>query len=310
MDVVGVYCAGLREVIATCGTALTREQIQVMKRHSPAVTLNFDPDNAGSNAAEKSIQLLLAESMRIHIVQLEGGLDPDEYCKRHGGEVYAECVGRAKTYFYWLADRARAKFDMRTAEGRVDAFQFLLPAVQGITDKLERVAIANDVAAYLNVTSGLVLENFRKLAADKRDQSVQQAPIRLPESDRILISVMLLDAAAREQLVPMLRQIAALQNSPAHRIYQALFKLHEAGAGVQYASLHDQLEEAERKALSATLLGGDTNDAALTLEAALCCVQTLEDRDREGKAADIKARIRDAERAGNFQEALKLMQLL
>ncbi|MCU1260909.1 MAG: primase [Bryobacterales bacterium] len=310
MDVIGVYASGLKEVVATCGTALTREQVQTMKRHSSSVTLNFDPDSAGSNAAEKSIQLLLAESIRIHIVQLEGGLDPDEYCKVHGGEAYAECVTRAKTYFYWLADRARSKFDMKTAEGRVDAFQFLLPAVQGLTDKIERVAVANDVASYLNVTSGLVLENFRKLAADKRDQSVQQSPGRLSESDRILISVMLLDADARQQLIPSLKELSVIQQSPAGRIYEALFALDEAGAPIHYANLHDRLEDIERKALSATLLGGDSNDSSLTLEAALCCLDTLRSKERDGKASEIKARIRDAERAGNFQEALALMQLL
>lgn len=310
MDVVGIYAAGIREVIATCGTALTREQVQAMKRHAPAITVNFDPDNAGSAAAEKSIQLLLAESMRIHIVQLEGGLDPDEFCKEHGGEAYAECVSRAKSYFYWLADRARSRFDMRTAEGRVDAFQFLLPAVQGLTDKIERVAVANDVASYLNVTSGLVLENFRKLAADKRDTSVQQLAVRLPESDRILISVMLLDPDAREQLIPALKALTVIQQSPARRIYDALFALDETGGPVQYAALFERLEEAERAALSATLLGGDQNDASLTMEAALSCLESLRAKERDGKTSELKARIRDAERAGNFQEALALMQLL
>ena len=199
---------------------------------------------------------------------------------------------------------------MRTVEGRVDAFQFLLPAVQGLTDKIERVAVANDMASYLNVSSGLVLENFRKLAADKRDQSVQQLPARLPESDRILLSVMLLDADARAQLIPSLKQLSVIQQSPAWPIYGALFALVESGAPVQYANLYDRLEEAGRKSLSATLLGGDANHSALTMEAALSCIESLRGKEREGKAADIKSRIREAERSGNLKEAFQLMQLL
>jgi DNA primase len=251
-----------------------------------------------------------AESVRIHIVQLEGGLDPDEFCKEHGGEAYSGCVSRAKSYFYWLADRARTRFDMRTAEGRVDAFQFLLPAVQGLTDKIERVAVANDVASYLNVTSGLVLENFRKLAADKRDTTVRPSTIRLAESDRILISVMLLDADARERLIPALKELTVIGQSPAGKIYEALFALAESGEAMQYASLYDRLEEPERAALSATLMGGDQNESSLTMEAALSCLESLRAKERDGKTAELKARIRDAERAGNFQEALALMQLL
>ena len=79
----------------------------------------------------------------------------------------------AKNYFYWLADRARGKFDMRTAEGRVAGFQFLLPAIQRLSDKLERLAVVNDVAGYLGVDAGLVLENFRKAAAERREKTVQ-----------------------------------------------------------------------------------------------------------------------------------------
>ena len=84
----------------------------------------------------------------------------------------ARKLDKAQTYFYWLADRARAKFDLRTAEGRVAGFQFLLPAIQRLPDKIERVAVANDVAGYLGVDAGLVLENFRKAAMDRREKKV------------------------------------------------------------------------------------------------------------------------------------------
>ena len=309
MDVIGVYATGIAEVVATCGTALTREQVQTMKRHASTVTVNFDPDAAGSNAAEKSIQLLLAESVRIGIVQLAGGLDPDEYCRQHGAAAYAECVEKAKTYFYWLADRARSRFDMRTAEGRVDAFQFLLPAVQGLTDKLERVAVANDLASYLNVSSGLVLENFRKMAADKRDVA---PPViqRLPESDRILLAVLLSDPASHEQLLPELRKLSGLELSPANRIYVALFALYDSGEPVSLAALHDRLEDSDRKMLSASLLSQDANEHSATVDAAMRCIAAMKRRDNDSRISQLKARIREAERSGDLNLAISLAKTL
>ncbi len=310
MDAIGVYAAGFHNVVAACGTALTREQVQTMKRHAPVVVVNLDSDNAGSTAAEKHIQTLLAESMRIHVAQLPSGKDPDEFCREHGGEAYGKCLEKAKTYFYWLADRARNKFDMRTSEGRVDAFQFLLPAVQGLTDKIERVAVANDMASYLNVTSGLVLENFRKLAAEKRDTTVQQTPSRLSETDRILIGVVLTDPDASKQILPTLKQLAAIRQSSARNIYEALFALEESGMPIRFGELHERLNEEDRKILSATLLGTHGNEFTLTLDAALCCLESLRGKEESFKALDIKARIREAERAGNFQEAMMLMKQL
>ena len=139
MDVIGASQAGVTEAVATCGTALTNDQIRAMKRHSLNLHLNFDPDTAGANAAERSIKLLLDENVRVRIVELEGGLDPDEYCKAHGAEAYQQRVAGAKTYFYWLADRARARFNMREPEGRMDAFQFLLQLPsRALNDQLER----------------------------------------------------------------------------------------------------------------------------------------------------------------------------
>jgi DNA primase len=310
MDVIGVYASGLHEVLATCGTALTRDQILNFRRHSQKIVLNFDPDNAGSNAAEKSIQLLLNESMHIRIVQLAGGLDPDEYCKEHGPEAYAEAVQHAQTYFYWLADRARAKFDMRSSEGRVEAFQFLLPAIHGLTDKLERVAVANDIASYLHIDAGLVLDNFRKLAADKRGPTLPPPAERLPESDRMLLSLLLLMEEARDEFVPELEKLTVIQESPASKIYEALFAMYRSGVPIQYGDLHARLEEAGQKMLAATLIARESGDSEVTLEHGRSCLESMRLLDTRSRTSDLKAKIREAERAGNFAEAFRLADLL
>src|SRR5438034_512476 len=112
MDVIGVYSSGVKEVVASCGTALTTQQVQTMKRHSGRIVVNFDPDAAGGAATEKSLQALLEEGMQVRVLELEGGLDPDEYCKQRGAEQYRGALAEAKNYFYWLADRARSKYEM------------------------------------------------------------------------------------------------------------------------------------------------------------------------------------------------------
>ena len=109
MDVIGLYGAGVREVVASCGTALTSSQVRALKRHSEKIVVNFDPDAAGSTAAERSVQMLLEEGAQVRVLELEGGLDPDEYVKEHGAEVYRAKLERAPGYFYWLADRARGR---------------------------------------------------------------------------------------------------------------------------------------------------------------------------------------------------------
>jgi DNA primase len=254
MDVIGASGAGVTEVVATCGTALTVEQIRAMKRHSSNLHLNFDPDAAGANAAERSIKLLLDENVRVRIVDFQGiELDPDEFARAgvevvsrtsgdyskeftfaHDAALFRERIDKAQPYFYWLADRARARFNMREPQGRVDAFQFLLPAIQGLNDKLERVAVANDVASYLGVESGMVLEHFRKMAADRVERAPAPKTDPARATDRILLPLLVSDSEAREELIGELRELPALLEGPTAPIYEALMAAVDAGEPVEF----------------------------------------------------------------------------
>ena len=310
MDAIGVYRSGVKEVVASCGTALTTQQVQAMKRHSGRIVVNFDPDAAGSNATEKSLQILLEEGMHVRILELEGRLDPDEYCRQQGAAAYAVALAAAKNYFYWLADRARSKYDMRTAEGRVAAFQFLLPAIQRLTDKIERSAVAGDVAGYLGVDSGLVLENFRKAAVDRREKTLQAPAEAIRHDEKILLNLFLTSAEARERLIPELRGLAAVEQFTTRRIFQALFALYDAGGSFGLAELDARLEEADRSRLASIALGVETREEDFSLQLGVACLEKLQRQTLEAQIAGLKASIKDAERTGKLGEALRLNQEL
>lgn len=306
MDVIGVYAAGITEVVASCGTALTNPQVRMLKRHSSNITVNFDPDAAGENAAERSIKLLLDESMHVRIMELDEDLDPDEYCKKHGADAYEARVKAAKTYFYWLADRARAKYPEKTSEARLAIFQFLLPAIQGLPDKLERASVANDVAGYLGISQGLVLENFRKMAVERQEKQMRvREP--LPNKDRMLLNLLLTNAEARDQILPQLYELPAVKTSPARRIYEALFALAASGATINFSQLHGRLEDEEREVLSESLFREGVDP---TLEDGLACLESMRHTDLTAERDRLKNEIREAERRGDMKEALRFMQEL
>jgi DNA primase len=306
MDAIGVFMSGVKEVVASCGTALTTQQVQAMKRHSGRIVVNFDPDAAGANATEKSLQILLDEGMHVRILELEGDLDPDEFCKQRGPAAYGSALTAAKNYFYWLADRARAKYDMRTADGRVAAFQFLLPAIQRLTDKIERTAIAGDVAGYLGIDSGLVLENFRKAATDRREKTIAAPVEPVRHDEKILLNLFLSSAEARERIIPELRELAAIEKFATWRIFQALFTLHDTAAPFGLAELDARLEEADRAKLASIALAGETKEDDLSLELGMACLEKLRRQTLEDRIMGLKASIKEAERSGNTVEALRL----
>jgi DNA primase len=303
MDAIGVTAAGFRNVVASCGTALSTDQVQAMKRHSHRIAVNFDPDAPGASGAERSIDLLLAEGMQVRIVELDGELDPDEYCKQRGAAAYQERVDGAKGYFYWLADRARAKHDMRTSEGKVAVLNFLLPKVQNITGQLERMTIANDVAGYIGVDRGMVLDHFRKAVSERSEKAIERPKSPLRHDERMLLIALLTEAELRAEMIGPLRSLQTIDTLPSRRIFQAIFALEEAGGRVGFDEVNGRLEEADQHLLAQTVLN---EDGEISREEVLAAVESMQRSEQQHLRVQLKTRIGESERAGRLDEAMRL----
>ncbi len=306
MDVIGVFSAGVEQVVASCGTAITSSQVRSLKRHSDRIVVNFDPDRAGAAAAERSIQMFLDEGMHVRVLELEGGLDPDEYVKENGADVYRRKVETASNFFHWLADRARKKFDVSSAEGRMQGFQLLLPAIQRIPDKLERLAVVNDVAAYLRVDPGAVLDQFRKAAAERKPVAVRKQTVSaVPKAEKILIQKMLRDSEACAAALPQVAELPNLGRLAAGRIFEAIVTAASQGEAIEFSRIEGRLDDTTKALLHDIAFADDIDGSGESVQDALNCLKTLEDSDLEAQRAEMKARVREAERSGNLQEALR-----
>ena len=312
MDAIGVYSAGVHNVVASCGTALTNTQVRAIKRFSEKIVVNFDPDAAGANAAERSIQMLLDESMRVRVLELEGGLDPDEYVKQVGADTYRARLEKAAGYFEWLSDRARKRFDMRSAEGRIAGLQFLMPAIQRVSDRLERATIAQEVAGYLGIERGLVLDQFRKAAADRREVTPQHQGTETHALEKLLVNALLVSAAARQQVLPRLLELEITVPFATRKILTALSALQgqEGDAARVFAAVEARLSENDRDLLTRVVFADELGEESRALEQALECLRTLENQNRDLHRTSLRDKIKSAERIGDIPEALRLMQQL
>ena len=316
MDVIGVFAAGIKEVVASCGTALTNTQVRAVHRHADTVVVNFDPDDAGANAAERAIQLLLDEGLHVKVLAFAGGagdathakLDPYEYVKQFGADAYLGQLNGASSYFHWLADRARAKFDMRGADGRMDAFKFLLPAVQKISDKLERAAVASDLAGYLGVEPGLILEQFKKAATERHLPGQVAAPqpkrtaVQIPALERILLNTLLSSEETRQQILPRLpAQLTA--GFVSREVLDTLRQMAESGP-VNFAALDARLSEPGRTLLHDIAAADEIEDDNECLARADACLRRLQTNFQRSQLDELRARVKTAGREGRSEEAL------
>ena len=307
MDVIGVHMAGFPAVVATCGTALTQQQVRTLRRHVGSVVVNFDPDPAGQSAAQRSIDLLLQESLDVRVLSLPDGLDPADFCREKGGEAYCALLDKAPSYHVWLAERAREQFDLRTSEGRVAALGLLMPAINLAPDKIRRVAQADEAAAYLGIDPGLVLDQFRRAAVDRRAPTFTASSLdELSQSEKLLIRTLLESAEAREEILTSATEMARAESLASADILEAMAATGGSDDPFQYSGVEGRLETKDRERLS--LIVFEPTAGEISLADARQALGALKRRSWEKRYRAVRRQIEQAEKAGDRSEALRLLQ--
>jgi len=167
-DLAQVYQAGAQYVVASCGTALTPQQAQQLRRFTSKVVLSYDPDAAGQGATAKSCEMLVAEGFDVNVAILPAGEDPDTFVRKHGGRAYGERLKHSQPYLVYLLDRAAGGHDLNTDEGRVKFLNEMLPVAGRISDVALRDLFADRLAHKARVTEDVVRAQIRKAAAQKQ----------------------------------------------------------------------------------------------------------------------------------------------
>jgi DNA primase len=267
------------------------------------VIVNFDPDTAGANAAEKSIALLTEEGFTVKIVTLEGGLDPDRFIRERGVEAYKEALRESRRQADYLIERARMLFPGASAEQKVKAMNFLLPHIRRMPETLAREQFAADAAQKLGIGSSVLREELRQAALKRRDR-VEERAAKLTEVEKVLLRALAVTdpKGAEARLVAA----EAVTNSVTWFEHLGSFGAMQALAG---RGAKDPMEAVgdpgQRALLAEALLGESRPPEANEVESA---VQEVQERAIEGRLRDMRAQIAEAERNRDFAGLALLTQ--
>lgn len=315
MDCISVYMAGIHNVIATSGTAFTEMQVRLLSRFTKQIVVNFDPDTAGANAAEKSIALLTEEGFTVKVVALEDGLDPDRYIRERGVKAYIQAMQGAKRQADYLIDRARQLFPARTADAKVKAMNFLLPHIRLIPSPLHRDEFAADAAQKLGIDSAILRQELKQ-AASKRVESVRAvAEVPLNKNEIVLIRALIQPAsdAARTLTVSQLGEnpewVTGLSAEPLLELLihptpsgNPLDAAPEDNTRRHLARALRQAEDYEEQLESQTL-----NNQTTLLQQVETVFQELEIRYLERRQREIRTLIAEADRRSDQEMLGKLV---
>ncbi|HEX6973407.1 MAG TPA: DNA primase [Vicinamibacterales bacterium] len=197
-DVAQCFQAGIGNVIASSGTALTPAQAKLLKRFAAKVVLSFDPDAAGQGAAARSSELLVAEGFQVNVAMLPAGDDPDNFIRKAGGAAYQEKLRNSRQYLEYLLDRAAREHDFSKDDSRRDFLNNMLAIAARIPDAAARDQFADRLAHKARITEEVVRAEIRKAAVQKQTsvQSPQLPVIRaFKDVERGLIWALMKDPA-------------------------------------------------------------------------------------------------------------------
>jgi DNA primase len=186
LDVIASHQAGVRQVVATAGTALTEPHLKALSRFTGDIRLSFDADKAGIAATERAIPIASRVKVSLSIIDIPSGKDPDELIKQDP-KLWEAAIEKHQYALDWLMERYQKLLNLTTAQGKREYSDVLLPVVRGLSDDVERDHYLNAIAATIDVSREALEQKFHKTTAAEqvpRRRSVKATPQQL---DRVSI---------------------------------------------------------------------------------------------------------------------------
>jgi DNA primase len=309
MDAIAVARAGISNVVASCGTSLAEPQIKLLGRFTKRVIVNYDPDNAGQAATERSIAILLEQDFEVRVLALPGKADPDKFIREQGADAYMKLLKESPPYVDYLIGRAR-QMDMTTAEGKLRAVNFLLPYVQKIPNRILRSEWATRIAQQLRLDEPVLRAALSKAATERRGE-VKTRPELAGRAakpvERRLVRMLAEGEGFRGELAQQLQQGQLYLGLETEKIFVALIAASLSGQVVQATEIAAALEERDRRLLY-EILFEETSE--LTWEEAQSCVDALRHRQAEKLLADVQRSIEANPAAPEMRDLLQRKQEL
>ena len=307
------YQAGVRNIVASLGTALTVDQIRLLRRYTRHVVMLFDMDPAGEAAMMRSLDTLIEEGMEVRVATLADGQDPDSFVRREGVDEFRSRIAGAKTVFDYKLDVLTRRHGMQTADGKAQIAAGMLPTIYRFPNELIKAEYLKRLARALDVPEDALAREYQKVgealattiaARIHEPTAVNEARARAVE--RGLLKLMI----EKEEWIPKVRQELTPEDFQDTKIRVAItriFDFFENGKKIDAVNLINSFEDA---AVSQMLTGIVTEEEVAGDREKMYqdYINRIKHDQLKMRRQKILQQIQESESAGNFARASELSQ--
>ena len=250
-DLLTVYQSGICNVVASLGTALTLQQIRLLKRYTRNVAVLFDADRAGEMASLRSLDLLIEEDMNVKVVALPEKEDPDSFLRKFGKESFREKISGASELFDYKLNLLSRNHDLNTVEGKVGIAGEMLPTIRRVQNAIRRGAYVKRLAEEFsrgekNLGEEWILAELKKVKKDfehyAREGHAQVRPAVSRPAEELLLKILLEDETAIEETKSHLTP-EDFQDLRIREAMRVIYRLYAQSQGISVAKLITYLED-------------------------------------------------------------------
>lgn len=221
-DLISVYQAGFRNIVASSGTALTREQIRLLKDYAPKIIVMYDADSAGSAATLRGVDLILEQGLDVRVVELPEGHDPDTYVRKVGPKAFQERLDGSVSFIDYIARRYEREGKFTSPEGRAETVHALVQLISKIEDEIKRNFYIKQIANDYDLPEATLHREVRKIGSKPPIRYETRPSPELPQST--LVPVLDNDLTDQVTEIPIAERdlIHAMVDGGSHLVGEAL----------------------------------------------------------------------------------------
>ncbi len=244
LDLIVPYQFGIRNMVASLGTALTQDQARLMGRFARKVVVNYDGDSAGVKAAKRAIETLLAEDFEIKVLVLPEGTDPDEFIRKSGVEEYHDRRGKALTHIQFVLDQTLKGRNLSRPTEKAEAVEEALSFVRAVRNGIQKREYFDMTMDALRIEDAALRNELWQSV--KSTKALDQRSIRTTltfaagatptVAERMLLSRLINDNDLRRELLPQIGP-EDYEFLATARIFEALIEIEFEGSELDFASL-------------------------------------------------------------------------
>ncbi len=317
-DVITAFQAGIKNTVASLGTALTAEQGRLLRHQADTVITAYDSDKAGQAATWRGLSILQSSGCLVQVADLPEDSDPDTYIKEKGPGPFIELMDNARPLMEYRLQQLKKSFNLETDQGRIDYTEELMPILLAAVNQIEQDYYLRKAAEELGIDEDALRSELKKRktrgsrykdAAGQNEPPREERKINIRPEEKILISLMLQSKEIAEQG----RNYLQLEYLDDPRVKEVFENIWDLSAGESVLSAEKMLNRFEDQQVVSLITEAVTDPALQDLKAQTAkrmaedCIGKLQRVWAKKQQRELQKKIKELEAKGLYEEVKKLL---